>query len=252
MNDPHVVSLHYRLDESIGLVRYTNPFPVSWNTPIFNAELVDSKLTVKMNEHFASVSEAKGVVDQYLRRWEVEAALQRGLYELLFQYERADVIDREPSDTLPTDTSVRISHLSVETLIGIHTRTSYPSPPTSFQLTANVEMMWQRYRGYLAGREPLSSMAYFCLTVIESEAAGRKKASQKYNVHIKVLSKLGELTARQGDPATARKMGIATPMTDAERIWIEQTVRVLILRMGEYDPQNPMSELTMRDLPPLI
>ena len=54
-----------------------------------------------------------------------------------------------------------------------------PEPPHGFALSPGVEVMWNRYRGHPAGRAPLPSMAFFCLTVIEASilrpasAAGR-------------------------------------------------------------------------------
>ena len=39
-------------------------------------------------------------------------------------------------------------------------------------------------------------MAYFCLTVIEGDAGGRRDAVTKYFIDQKVLSELGRLTSR--------------------------------------------------------
>lgn len=48
--------------------------------------------------------------------------------------------------------------VSAELLVTLH---KYPDPPKLFILTPDVETLWHRYEGYLQGKEPLSSMAYF-------------------------------------------------------------------------------------------
>lgn len=138
---------------------------------------------------------------------------------------------------------------------------SYPALPENFVASPDVETMWQRYEQYVQGREPLPSMAYFCLTVLETSArnvhgkgGNREKALRTYAVQDKVLGKLGELTARLGDAGTARKAGGAgRPLTSVERDWIERCLRALIRRVGEKaaDPQGNFDRITMADLPQL-
>ncbi len=260
MNDPHVVSLQYRLDVGDDVVRYINPPAVRLNTPAFDAELADGILTCTMNQHFASIEDARTVIDSYLRAWELETALRRGRSELHFVYgDKAEVIDRNPSPT-PAGNVVYLSAHGGLTITGTATlstkvnRITYPDPPTYFRITPNVETMWGRYQGYVEGRELLLSMAYFCLTMIEIEAGGRTVAANKYHVDLPVLSTLGKLTSIRGDQSTARKMTrqhTGAALAGKERNWIEAAVKALILRVGEYDPQNPMPLLTMQDLPAL-
>jgi hypothetical protein len=262
MNDPLVVSLLYRLDVSYDVVRYVNPPSVTWSTPVFDADLTDGILTCTMNQHLASIEDARNAVDIYLRAWELEAALRRGRHELHFVYDnKAEVVDRNPSPSPAAGNIVNLSAHGVVTVTGtasltvIANRVAYPAPPTRFQISPNVETMWNRYQGYLAGREPLQSMAYFCLTVMEYDAGGgRAGLCAKYQIDKAVRDTLGDLTTDRGDPSTARKMTSAhtgTPLTGNERNWIEAAVKALILRIGEYDPQNPMPMLTMQDLPAL-
>jgi len=66
----------------------------------------------------------------------------------------------------------------------------------------------------VAGDEPLPSMAYFCLTVLEYQAKNREAAAKQYAIDLKVLKKLGGLTAK-GDPMTARKVTGTTGSTHA-------------------------------------
>lgn len=248
MNDPHVVWLQYR-DETPAFINYVNPSSVSWDNTIFDVVLSDGILTCTMKQHFDSIPDALDAVEPYLRSWKVETALRLGRDELQFTYHSADLIDRNPPPGNGISgwayNMLEPIQASATAVLQPLTLTSYPGPPTRFRVNANVETMWQRYQGYIAGREPLQSMAYFCLTVIENDAGTRRKAAMRYDIDDRVLSKLGQLTSTKGDHSTSRKMTGGTSLTNEENRWIEAAVKVLILRMGEYDPQNPMPLLMM-------
>jgi hypothetical protein len=253
MNDPHVVSLQYH-NEITEYVKYNNPPSISWRTPIFEAELSAGILTCTMKQHFASIEDARNAVEPYLRAWQIEAALRRGRGELNFEYDEGKVIDRSPrTGNVELETLRQFSHIfTVGAAVAVH-RDTYPDPPARFHMNPNVDTMWHRYQGYLEGREPLQSMAYFCLTVIENDAGGgRSRLCGTFQIDRAVRDTLGDLTSDRGEPTTARKMTDGIPLTDKERIWIEAAVKALILRMGGYDPQNPFpTTLTMQDLPSL-
>jgi hypothetical protein len=115
--------------------------------------------------------------------------------------------------------------------------------------------MWQRYEGYLKGRESLLAMAYFCLTVVESSVglgSQRKRAAERYRIETRVLAKLGELTVA-GDDRTARKRNPQNrPLSDLEEVWVQEAVRALIFQLGRYAANPPtLREFTMSDLPSL-
>ena len=72
--------------------------------------------------------------------------------------------------------------------------------------------MYDRLSGYYAGREPLPSMAYFCLTVFLSPFSGnrnvrRTAASAHYHIDKQVLDEIGDLSSEKGGPDSARKVG---------------------------------------------
>jgi len=85
------------------------------------------------------------------------------------------------------------------------TRKTYPDPPKGFHLTPDAESILLRFRGYQDGREPLLSLAYFCLTVVLSAAGGLSNAAKAFGIAKSVLRKFGELTSNRGDLTTARK-----------------------------------------------
>src|SRR4029077_20727896 len=125
----------------------------------------------------------------------------------------AEIIDRTPS----TPGAIR-GHVMVA-LGGAYSvatanaashiiRRKYTDPPVGFHLTPDAESILLRFRGYQDGREPLLSMAYFCLTVVLSAAGDRNRlrnAAKIFGIKEDVLRKLGDLTSNRGDRTTARK-----------------------------------------------
>jgi hypothetical protein len=71
-----------------------------------------------------------------------------------------------------------------------------------------------------------------------------------------VLDKLGTLSSTSGDETTARKWDsrhAPQPLTDREKEWVEDAVRLLIYRAGQYasDPEGEWPKITMKHLPQL-
>ena len=81
----------------------------------------------------------------------------------------------------------------------------YPSPPLDLAISPDVQTMHDRYMNYLQGREPLSSMAFFCLTVLENSAGGRKAAARKYQIAKRVLEKNRLSVLREKEEPEAEK-----------------------------------------------
>jgi hypothetical protein len=115
----------------------------------------------------------------------------------------------------------------------------------------DAESILLRYHGYLDGREPLPSMAYFCLTVVEAKTGGREIAATAYRIEKAVLSTMGELASLRGDRLTARKASVVQPLTGQERAWLEAAVKMLIWRLGDTRKRSALPLITMSDLPTL-
>jgi hypothetical protein len=82
--------------------------------------------------------------------------------------------------------------------------------------------------------------------------SGGKAAAKRYGISDGVLSKLGELTERRGDPMTAKKMdGSLVPHTHREIEWIETTVKAAIRRVAEVAAVLTVKQIGMSDLPSL-
>jgi hypothetical protein len=254
MRDPHVNSLLYRLECPPST--FQNPSPVRHETPTFDITLADQKVKFEFKEHYATEKAAQESVAHFLRAWEIDAGLTMGPGVLRFVYERADVIDRNPPPAGETQLIGVVGIPSGEAwAIGTLTvaRPAYPDPPKVFKVSPDVETMWNRYEGYVAGREPLPAMAYFCLTVILTRAGNRQSAAQAYNIQLGVLRKLAEITSCHGDAATARKMvETLIPHTRQELAWIEAVVKAIIRRVAEVEGGQSGPQISMSDFPALL
>ena len=254
MNDPHVVSLTYRLRPSEE-VSYDSPPPLTFERGLFSGLLDGDVLRLRPKDHYPSIELARGPAERFLRAWELDAELQRGRGSIAFDYETGEVIDRNPP---PPGTSQTI-HVGTASMVivgcsaSLHvTRREYPEPPEHFEFTSEVEALWHRLEGYRGGREPLLPMAYFCLTLVERIGGGRARAARLLSVDRAVLDKLGELTSERGDAATARKVsrsGSPRPLMDSEAKWIVAALEGIVRNVGEANsPARP--GLTIADLPP--
>ncbi len=259
MRDPHIVALRYKVvpDKTVS---FQNPPPLERETKAFRLCVGDDVATFEMKEHHSSIQEAQERVRPYLHAWDVYTALSQGRREIGFEFESADIIDRDPPPPGAPQVikPIGIDSVAVVDTPTIHiTRGGYPAPPDGFKVSPNVDTMWNRYEGYLAGREPLASMAYMCLTVLEASAGGRKEAAEQYGIARNVLDTLARLTSEVGDERTARKIvahGKPRPHTGAEVAWIEATIKMMTLRVGEwaFDSSATRPKLTMADLPELM
>lgn len=260
MPDFHVSSLAYKIRASDS-VTYLDPPPVSFETEDARLQLSGGKLRCEMKVHFATEAEARAAIEPILRAWEADADLQWNRGELRFEFERADVVDRSP--VLPGENRAMVCFASAADaicLVGkvtVHVgRARYPEPPRAFRINPDVESLLQRYRGHLDGHEPLLSMAYFCLTLVESKGGNkprRASAAARYRIDQVVLSKLAELTSTRGDHITARKV-TATPirqLSGPEGAWVEAAVKMLIWRLGDIRKTTDLPLITLSDLPNL-
>jgi hypothetical protein len=259
MPDFHVVALLYRL-ESSDHVSYAEPPPLVFENEVARFRLEKDQLRSELKLHIGTLEEARALVDPILRGWELEVELARGPGQMRFAYENAEIIDRAPpipgvisghvmvtlQDAVLVSTGNLTSHII---------RKSYGEPPVGFRLTPDAESILLRFRGYQDGREPLLSMAYFCLTVVLSAAGDRNRlrnAAKIFGIKEDVLRKLGDLTSNRGDRTTARKAHASShPLTGPERAWVEASIKQLVLRLCDPPSLDKREQLTMADLPSL-
>ncbi len=255
--DLHVESLIYELVPSESII-YNNPPPIDFETDNALLRLADNKLTCTMKAHYSNSEQARSDIEPILRSWEVASDIKVNRGSLRFKYKTSNVVDRSPA--IPGQIKGHIIAVqSIGSLEAFGTLTirvtmnSYPPSPGGFRLSHDAESIWLRYMNYIEGREPLLSMAYFCLTVVTAIPGGKLAASKKYNIDYHVLKKLGELTSTRGDRLTARKKTIhlPSPLSGAEANWIEQVVKLLILRLGIDQTRESLDWISFKDLPAL-
>jgi hypothetical protein len=191
MNDPHVNSIRYAFKADDDL--FSDPCqPVVFQGPDYQITLKDKILTCEFKSHFSKVSDAKAYLEPMLKSWIVDTGLQSGQELMRFDYIDADVTDRNPSLPGPANMASTIEGISLTsvrcTAKLLTVRSSYPAPPLDFSLTSDVEILWSRYKNYLQEREPLPSMAYFCLSRVEGLAGGRYQIPAKYAISKEALA----------------------------------------------------------------
>jgi hypothetical protein len=254
MHDPHVQALHYNVG-SVETISYKDPQPLTFTNHLGEFALSDRKLRIVPIEYFSSETEARSAIEPFLRAWEIGTDLTSNFGMIRFEFERVELIDRNPPQ--PGGTLVVNLQGASMVMIGssatLHlTCREYPRPPTAFSATAEVQSAYRRWLRYRSGSEPLQSMAYFVLTLIEASAGGRQAASRSFQIQADVLGTMGRLSSTKGDEATARKVEKANQfqnLTAAEKQWLEEAVRLIIRRLGEHASGAQVGPISMRDLP---
>jgi hypothetical protein len=255
MNDPHVKALHYRVVLGKN-VDYKKATPLSATNEDFDFTLDGKTAVFEMREHYSTADEAKAVVEQYIRAWDILIGLEQDPGDLRLVFDHADIIDRSPSVNGKNINILNVnvsSHVVFSDHVSLHvSRSKYPTFPKNFAASPDAETMYLRYKAYRENRETLNSMAFMCLTILQEGAGGRKKAAKRYNIDYKILNTLGTLVSTKGDKADARKFpkdGKFDPLRPREKDWIVSVIKALVRRVGEYahDPKANLKKLSMGD-----
>lgn len=253
MNDPHVEALHYAVTHS-ERVNYDTAEPLEHEEPGFRVQIENGRARIEMKDHHPTAESARAAAEPFLRNWEFLAELRFRPDELAFRYESADIIERNPARGNHAVYAEPGAYYLMGSDVGMRIgRAKYPPPPSGIERDADVDLMFMSYKMHRAGRRTLPDAAYFCLTVLERCAGGRKAVASHYGIDLKVLNKLGELTANKGGREARKDAGARTPLRGEEQDWLEQTARRLILRAAEvaFDPRASRPHATMADLPAL-
>jgi hypothetical protein len=255
MRDPHVEEVHYEIGTGDG-VSFSNPPPVAITNHLGRFELTDGKLTIYPADHFADGAQARAVLEPFLHAWEVESDLSRNIGSIRFKYTGVRKVDRNPPATPQsgaTHLSVAGEAMFVGKVVSLHvTQSTYPPPPSEFRTTLEVDIAYHRWCAFRQGREPLPSMTYAVLTLLESMAGGRRKAAATFQIDRMVLETIGRLSSTKGDSDSTRKFpqgGQVQPLTGSESAWLEAAIRRVVRRMGEHAAGVQLTQLAMNDLP---
>lgn len=256
MRDPHIEAICYEVGSEEG-ISYNNTDPISFSNHLGSFNLSNGKLRIEPTEHFPYEEDARHAIEPFLRSWEIEADLCSNIGMIRFKFHNTEVIDRNPQP--PGSPHVielkAISLALVSSSVSLHlTCSKYPQPPKTFRATPEVQHAYRRWIGYRSGKEPLQSMAYFVLTLIEAAACGRQRAASSFQIDMQVLKTIGRLSSTKGDECTARKAGPGNQfqeLSDPEKQWLEEATRRVILRLGEHASGAPLSLISLGNLPSL-
>ena len=258
MNDPHVVALNYRIIHS-DTIDYSNAKPLYLNECGFSLTVENDLARFAFKEHYSSEEQARESLAEYIRVWEFDAALKHENHDAFrLEFEKAEIIDRNPTP-IPGHLDISFhgkmsGNLTVNPIVSVG---RYPSPPSDIVLTPSVDTMYTRYMGYRQGREPLASMAYFCLTVLKNSVQNqngiRETFAERYKVSNRVVKAMNRLSGSQGGSEARKAEGIGKDFNSQERKFLEQAVKMLIRRVAEmeHSPNKNHSEITLSDLPSL-
>ena len=270
MNDPHVKALHYFIKHD-NSVDYSDVEPLVHDDPLFRIRAKQRNVVLEPKCHYATEEKARRAAEGFVRRWEFEAALrtQSGAFRL--EYQRARVIDRDPPPSPsggvnagPISWSFHLSEPQVTVTKKLATYPVLPSDPAITPDDRDPLAMLYRLDLYRMGREPLASMAYFCLTVLEDstkKAVGgggsrrdrRARGARYYGIAECVLDKVGDLSSEKGDDVARKAEGRGDPFTSGEIRFLEAAVTAFIRRTAEKaaDPKGQLRVIGMADLPKL-
>jgi hypothetical protein len=260
VRDPHVEWLRYKLEHS-DQIQFLSPPPIEATVPSGDLKLVDAVLTVQMREHHSREADARAAVEPFLNAWELDASLSLGRDAIRFEFEQSRIVDRNPPPpggpwTIVAPLKEGCFHVKGYDTKLVAGRTAYPPLPGRFVRSPDVDTMWHRYQMYLDGKEPLLSMAYACLTLLEGSTGtkhgARKSVCCMYNMDQAVRDKLGDLVSQKGSPEDARKLdyeAARVALSGREKQWVEEVIKALIRRKAEYDADRtaPLPQITMGD-----
>ena len=256
MNDPHVKTVHYYIqhDDSVD---YGDVEPLVHDDALFCIRAKKRNVVLEPKCHYATEEEARSAAEEFVRRWEFEAALrtQSGAFRLV--YERVHIVDRDPppgvvnADPVYWTFPPSMSKATVTKKLAI-----FPAPPADPAINPDdrdVISMLARLDRYRLNRARLGEMAYFCLTVLEDRAGSREKARDHYKISGPVLDCVGRLSAERGGDDARKGIGRNHPFTEEERSFLEAAVTTFIRRAAEKaaDPKGCLCVIGKNDLPKL-
>ena len=278
MNDPHVETLNYTV-ESYGpnAWDYESAATLSHHASDIGDFLIDQGvLTVKLSTHYPDEQTARYFVDRFLKNWEIHNDLAGNYGAIRFKFTDATTIDRNPSPEGPAVEIFAGEQLLISDSVSSHASAGrYPNPPpANFADTGNIvkdaHLRWCQYKD---GKEPLRSMAYFVLTLIETEAKSTpgiggalQKAAHIFNIDESVLKKIGEISSVSGTVQIARKVDanarnqyVPGTATDDEILrinsvlewWLEDAITKALMHLGRLSTHEVPNRLTLDDLRPL-
>ena len=231
MNDPHIVSITYEVEHGERF-DYENMETFVREEESFRLETKGRRIRFIFKHHYAALEEAEESIRQYIDLWEFENGLEYGPNAFKLKQIDFDIVDRNPTPGVispkPLKGVAKIGPLTAYLKVA-----NYQPPPSGLSLNPDIESMYFRYMGYLEGREPLPSMAYFCLTTLELMAGSRPAAAREFKISKSVLNKIGILSEERGGRDARKAKGLKAVFTEEERRFLKLATRQIIRRAAE-------------------
>ncbi|MGD9711832.1 MAG: hypothetical protein AB7V46_07185 [Thermomicrobiales bacterium] len=257
--DPTVLALYYKVSP-VELVEFENLALGQFTNDGFDIEIDDAgNARMAPTSHYATEAEARNALEPLLRAWEINAAIQfgDGRIRFTFRFKNSTIQDRAFGDGKNlTATLSAQSQLTANAVISEkHER--LPTPPSNFALSDEVERIWFRWTAYREGREPIASVAYYCITVLENwiileqaqlgnsigKREVRRHAGSRLGFENAVLNDFAELCSEVGDYSQRRKEHahddtLKRPFTETEIQWMERILLKVTERIGQYSANS--------------
>ena len=255
MNDPHVVALWYRVEHSDS-VDYGKAQPFDRDETGFCIKIANKQVCFEFKDHYASEDAGRKAIEDYIRSWEFDAGLQGGPNYFKLKFVHAQIEDRNPPPPMPGVVVLRGQPLRVDVTLSKATLKvlppCYPPPPSGLKIIPDVQTLYDRYMGYLQRREPLTTMAYFCLTILEL-SKGRARAAEMYGIELGVLDKIGHLSSEKGGQQARKASGKDNDLTAQDCRFLKEAIKAVIRRAAEkaHDPDGDLPEISLSNLPPV-
>ena len=252
MNDPHVVALVYNVKHSAS-VDYSEAKPFEHEVENFKITIENDKACFTMKAHYATEEEARKAVEEYIQVWELDAALQAGPNAFTLEFDGSHIEDRQPQPGMAQIHGVVPAPSATLTATAMPIKNPYPSPPSGMKISSDVQSMSVHFSRYCLKREILTTMANFCLTVLQGSAKNRKNAAKMYKIELAVLSKIGCLCNNKGGEEARKKAGSDDPLTLKEIHFLTEAAKAMIRQVAAYaydpDPKNMPPTIKLTDLP---
>lgn len=246
MNDPQVIALEYSIEYGPE-IDWSKAAPLDIAEENFDIRVENGRVRFSLKTHYGSEVEAKSAIEnEYIPNWEFHVGLDRGPDTFRLRFDKSDIVDRNPQ--LGANTIGGNVRISVECSANLSPPMPrcYPKPNLDIRRSPDIDSMYHRYLGYVGGKEPLTAMAYFCLTVLESMAGGRKEAQTQFRVSRKVLKQISRLCSVKGGPDARKAEGRNEPHTQEEERFLKIAIKKLIRRAAEveYNPKRNFEQIT--------
>ena len=248
MNDPHVDALIY-LVEHDNSSDYSLAKTIEVEHGTFYLKLEDGEARFELKEHYPTWQQAQQAIQPFIRQWELRASLESGPGTFTLKFNRPEMIDRKPTPGVISVSALPISFALTISSPTVTVSRQYPQPPPERHMNIenpNVQTMLHRYMGYIQGREPLPSMAYFCYEVFAKRLGkDAKHAAEKHKISRKLVKRVRILASNKGGDQARHQSGICHPLSQPEVQFLQKAVAAMIVRAAivAADPNQPMDTI---------